>query len=129
MLQTQYNDTSVIYFMRIDTTTWFLVIFILHLLEVFILFLHHLLLGFYNVRDGLQRKKPECLSNLRVLRKVTLVFLRLYLMQNQMYPRARPSTACWELTQVLLSAPSTQLVSRDLPPKLDNNHTDKYLIL
>lgn len=51
------------------------------------------------------------------------------LMQNQMYPRARPSTACWELTQVLLSAPSTQLVSRDLPPKLDNNHTDKYLIL
>ena len=36
--------------------------------------MHHLLLGFYNVRDGLQRKKPECLLNLRVLRKVTLVF-------------------------------------------------------
>ena len=40
-----------------------------------------------------------------------------------------PAQSAGNWYRVLLSMPSIQLVSCDLPPKLDNNHTDKYLIL
>ena len=145
MLYTQHGGASVIYWMRIDTATRFLVIVILHFffecVYAFLFFWHlyYFASSFIRILQCqrlLAKKKTGVLVKSFMFSeelKVTSVFFRLSLMQNQIFcippPPAAPPQSVGVWYRVLLSTPSTQLVSCDLRPKFDNNHTDNYLIL